>query len=353
MPRIPPRPALAAGLAALLLLAAAPARAETYALLVACQEYDGKELNSLKFTRNDILAFRGALLESGVSPENIVLMCDGLRAGSLPDGPAIRQRLGELLARAGRDATVIIALSGHGVQYRGDAKHYFCPRDAKLGEPDTLIALDELYGQLSGCQARRKLLLVDACRNDPQSRVAKGPGKPRLESVTRPQEEAVPAGIVALFSCSPGQESYEHPGLRHGVFFHTVLQGWDGAADANGDGVITLNELSDYVQRETPRLAARKPLEGEQLPQQKNEVSGVWVLREPDPVGELRQFGPFNSGLRNAFLTEDGARLIALGRGTGPEDSTPDDNNVRPDLTLWDAHTGRQLRRYEIHSGVC
>lgn len=348
-------PILGVAFTALLLAGTAPAQApggDRYALLVACQEYNAGELKSLSFTRSDIIAFRGTLIDSGFSPGNVVLLHDRQPAGLRPDGRTVRDQIDRMMQRVGPDDTLIVALSGHGVQFKGETKNYFCPSDAALGDPTTLIPLDDLYRQLGGCPARRKLLLVDACRNDPQSRLAKGGNKPSLESVTRPQTEAVPEGIVALFSCSAGQESYEHPGLRHGVFFHTVLQGWDGAADANGDGTITLNELSEYVQRETPRLARQEPLRAVQVPQQRNDVSGVWVLREPDPVGEVRRFGRFSSGLRNAFLSEDGLFLIACTRGDGTETATADDGNVRPELSVWDAHTGAELRRYTIRSGV-
>lgn len=51
-------------------------------------------------------------------------------------------------------------------------------------------------------------LLVDACRNDPASRLfldaAKGPG---LASVTLPQVTPLPEGVVALFSCAEGQQT--------------------------------------------------------------------------------------------------------------------------------------------------
>ena len=52
-----------------------------------------------------------------------------------------------------------------------------------------------------------------------------------MESVTRPQTESVPEGIIALFSCKAGQKSYELPELGHGVFFYHLLDGWKGKAD--------------------------------------------------------------------------------------------------------------------------
>jgi hypothetical protein len=97
-----------------------------------------------------------------------------------------------------------------------------------------------------------------------------------LKSVAEPQRADVPQGIVALFSCSAGQESFEHPELKHSVFFYQVLQAWKGKAGR--DGTLTLDELADYVKRET-KTFARTRLDRSQTPLQRGEFSGTWVLR--------------------------------------------------------------------------
>ena len=38
----------------------------------------------------------------------------------------------------------------------------------------------------------------------------------------------MPEGIVALFSCSEREKSWESPELKHGVFFYYFLEGWRG-----------------------------------------------------------------------------------------------------------------------------
>src|SRR5688572_27045722 len=72
-------------IAALWAAAAAPAMAQSvarplasrnYAFLVACAEYDLKELTPLKFTRNDLNALYRELRSAGFDEENIVFMHD-------------------------------------------------------------------------------------------------------------------------------------------------------------------------------------------------------------------------------------------------------------------------------------
>ena len=259
---------------------------ENYAFLVAVGDYDLKQLKPLRFTRNDIFDFHQVLLDSGYKAENVVLMHDDLpklKGGRryVPEADKIRLELGLLLAGLNRDDSVVVAFSGHGVEFQGEDKNYFCPADTDLSDRKKLVSLGEVYDRLKACPAQRKLLLVDACRNDPQTALGKGRDKVKLESLSRPQSEPIPKGIVALFSCSAGQESYEFTDLKHGIFFHHVLEGWKGAADG-ADGQLDLDELVAYTKKQTQTFTRLK-LASIQTPQQRGEFDGTWVLR-PRPV---------------------------------------------------------------------
>lgn len=269
-----------------------PADAGQYAFLVGVSKYDEKELRPLDFPRSDVLEFAQVLEEAGFERRHMVLMHDDLQTLGerryLPESSRIRKELALLLSGLAEDDLVIVALAGHGVQFRGDKKSYFCPIDAELEKRDTLIAFEEVYEALDRCGAGRKLLLVDACRDDPQSKLSRSRKTVDLESITRPQSEPLPKGIVALFSCSPQQQSFEHPPLKHGVFFYHVIDGMKGAADADRDGRLTLDELSAYT-RDATQTYVRTKLNAAQNPQLKGEQSGVWLLRTLAPA-EVRPF---------------------------------------------------------------
>ncbi|CAE7346539.1 unnamed protein product [Symbiodinium microadriaticum] len=257
---------------------------ENYAFLVAVGDYDVKHLKALAYTRNDILEFRTELLKSGFPKQNIVLLHDDLKQLEnrryLPEADKIRQEFTLLLSGVEPDDTIIVALAGHGVQFKGDQTSYFCPADADLDDEKhaRLISFQELYQGLEKCQARKKLLLIDACRNDPQSQLSRSRAKVNLQSITRPQTEPVPEGIVALFSCSAGEQAYEWPDLKHGIFFHHVLEGWKGAAD-DGDRSLSLDELVAYTRKKTQTFARLK-LATIQRPQRLGNFSGTWILSE-------------------------------------------------------------------------
>lgn len=252
---------------------------ENYAFLVAVQDYDLKDFKPLQYTRNDILEFAKLLGTAGFKPENIVVLTDKSdKPRYLAEAEKIRKELDLLLDGLDDGDTLIVAFSGHGIQFEGEEKNYYCPLDTDLEDPKRgkLIALSEIYDKLKQCTAEKKLLLVDACRNDPLSNIKKSRDTVKLKSVTRPQSEPVPKGVVALFSCAAGQQSYEWPELKHGVFFHHVLEGWKGAAD-DGDRQITLDEVVTYSRQKTQAFA-RLTLKAAQTPQLKSDFSGTWVL---------------------------------------------------------------------------
>ena len=78
-------------------------------------------------------------------------------------------------------------------------------------------------------------------------------------------EGPLPKGIAALFSCNSEQRSFEDPVLRHGIFFYQVIKAWEGAADLDRDGKLTLDELEGFVRRET-KTHARDALSSIQTP---------------------------------------------------------------------------------------
>jgi formylglycine-generating enzyme required for sulfatase activity len=72
--------------------------------------------------------------------------------------------------------------------------------------------------------------------------------------------------------------SWEHKDLRHGVFFHYVLEGLRGKAK-DEDGEVTWNRLSEYVSKQVSRRVPR--LVGDGTQQHPNEVKDT---EGPPPV---------------------------------------------------------------------
>jgi uncharacterized caspase-like protein len=185
------------GVAMLLAPGLLSAQADTpkrYALLVGVNEYQHEKLKKLDFAVNDAHDLADLLKQAGYQ---ITLLSD--RAGHddkdrAPTRANIERELKAVLDRAGKKDTVLIALAGHGMQFEGEKDAYFCPTDARpfKDRTDSLVSLGGMYRQLEQSFAGVKVLLVDACRDDPDA--GRGTRGVNADNSPRP-----PSGVAALF----------------------------------------------------------------------------------------------------------------------------------------------------------
>jgi TPR repeat protein len=306
-------------------LSAAPALARTpegkkYALLVGVKSYDHASLSDLKHTENDVEEL-ARLLTAGPFNEVVVLTTTrgSTNEDARPTAANIRKQLERLLRRVTKHDLVILGLAGHGLQLRiVDPKtkkereeNFFCasnakPRDTKdLAElSKTMIPLVELFRELEDSGAGVKLMLVDACRNDPK--VGRSVD---MDSVPRPTR-----GTAALFSCKSGEKAYESDklGKGHGVFFHYVIEALKGKAK-NDKGEVTWTRLAEYV---TEKVADDVPVliggGARQTPQELTNLIGK------SPVLLGKSIGPKVDPADIARLYQKAVDL-ATGNG-GPQD---------------------------------
>jgi formylglycine-generating enzyme required for sulfatase activity len=298
--------------------------AERYAFLVGVRQYDRTQLNALQYTENDVTQLAGVLARGGYRKANVVLMTQTVGASEtrfLPIAKNIRKELDLLLREVGAGDSLLVALSGHGVQYEAGGDSYFCPADADLTDRASLIPLGAVYQSLAASQAAVKVLLVDACRNDPLSSLARSRRVVDLETLSRQPQREPPGGIAALFSCSRGEQSFEHPELQHGIFFHYIIQGLSGQADLDKDQEISLAELEQFSVKEVQRFA-RRQLAVAQTPERRGEARGLLTLASaaaaaPLPV-LIEEHRP--GQMIENFL---GMKLVAVPAGEFLQGSTP------------------------------
>ncbi len=230
-------------------------------------------LPTLQHAGGDAAALSGTLRDSGFTVYEMTH--DEARKGGQetmsPQLDYIRDQIKGILEspNLGENDAILITLHGHGVQYdfvdnagKKTPKFYFCPADATVAELKTaneiternnLLPLEELYADLANCTAATKLLIVDACRNDP---TAPNIFRSSLASSTLPKLPPPTGGTATFFSCKANQQAVEDSGLQQGVFTHFLVKGLQGDADQPtagkpGDGIITFAELSTYVANNT------------------------------------------------------------------------------------------------------
>jgi S1-C subfamily serine protease len=269
-----------------------------YAVLVGINRYEHPNLVALRYAENDVAELADVLRGAGYE----VTLLTGSAGPDLRATKAnVERRLRAAVERCRPPDTLVVAFAGHGLQFGGEPDSYFCPVDARpfRSEAGTFVSLGGVYREMERSFAGVKVLLVDACRNDPAA--ARGVRARGIDADTAPRP---PRGVGALFSCSAGESALEDDRLKHGLFFHYLIRGLRREA-ADRDGEVTFEGLSAYVRKQVVRAAPQ--LLGDdgvrQSPNLKADLSGEspvlltvarggGVASKPTPAGPAVQSSP-------------------------------------------------------------
>lgn len=206
-----------------------------YALVVGAHAGASGE-GALAYAGRDARRVSDLLVESGgFLPDNVVTLVD-------PDASRMRDAFARLNARLradrqpGRTSVLLVYYSGHADQ-----------RALHLG--DTALPWDELVNSVQASSAELRLLIVDACRAGFATRV-KGL---RPEDALGPPIVSEPAaeGMAILASATQGEDAQESDAIGASFFTHHLLAGLRGAADANDDAQVSLEEAYRYARDQT------------------------------------------------------------------------------------------------------
>jgi uncharacterized caspase-like protein len=143
-----------------------------YAVLIGVETYDTSTFNNLQFAGDDAVALSMQLERLGFKTTTMTSESESARLR-----PTTPKKITDVIEAMGRscakDDTLVIALSGHGVQFSdeellptGVRETYFCPSDANLGDKSTLLKISSIVDAMNQTKASRKLLLVDTCQEE-------------------------------------------------------------------------------------------------------------------------------------------------------------------------------------------
>jgi formylglycine-generating enzyme required for sulfatase activity len=225
------------------------------ALLVGVRKYQHDGLKDLDYPENDVEELAKLLKRQDFTVSLLTTSANHTDQEHFPTSDNIRRQLAAVLKGASKHDLIVVGLAGHGLQPLASPQSFFCPydanpseRDGKLVKPETLLSIGEILGQLRESGIGEKLLLVDACRDDPQVR-----GGRRGGAVTQVDVASLPLHTGVMLSCSPGEFSFESKsyGTGHGAFFFEVIEGLSGAAK-DADGEVSWESLRLFVRKRVP-----------------------------------------------------------------------------------------------------
>ena len=189
----------------------------------------------LKYTDDDAYHIYAFLK----SPEGGALPDDQIRV--LIDDDAtkhnIMKAMQQVFFKADENDVVLMYFSGHGLPGS------FLPVD--FDGFNNKLFHDDIQSMFAESKAKHKICLADACHS--------GTLMAMRSTVDHSIDKYYEAfqnsrGGTALLLSSKGDEySLEDHGLRQGIFSHYLIRGLKGEADDNGNKIVTIKELYDFV----------------------------------------------------------------------------------------------------------
>ena len=141
-------------------------------------------------------------------------------------GPLIRRTLRELSDAVLPESTLLFFFAGHGYSNKGI--NYLATFELTADDLDGGgLPVKQVESLLLASKAKRKLMFVDACRNEP----SQGGRSVSLRSFEGLQGSE---GIRELYSTKAGAMSYESDDLGQGIFTYYLAKGIKGEAAGGG-----------------------------------------------------------------------------------------------------------------------
>lgn len=219
---------------------------DRYALLIGISKYANPDIN-LNFAAADARALCSLLLDpeiGGYKQENVRLLTDD-QATRKNIISALKTWLGN---RVRAEDSVLVFYSGHGAL--GNASEaYWVTYDADVEDlASSAVSNHEISTLIASMPARRKLTLIDSCYSEATAK------KYRALVPSEVFNEFKGEGVVTITASTGQQKSVETGG--HGAFTYHLLDGLNGKADANTNGVVEMDEVWGYLNQKVQKTAA-------------------------------------------------------------------------------------------------
>ena len=238
--------------------AAQPYR-ESWAAVIGIDDYANWQ--KLQYAVHDASGVKDLLIQKyGFKPDHVF---------TLTDGQATRQNILSLLgdklgnpSLVQREDRVFVFFAGHGATRKlasGRELGYIVPVDADLTNFEgSAISMTNFQDISEAIPAKHVLFVMDSCYSG--LALTRGGGQAASQNYLN---EISRREARQMFTAGGADQQVADNGPNgHSVFTWTLLQGLEGRADLNGDGVITATELAAYVAPAVSALSHQTPAFG-------------------------------------------------------------------------------------------
>ena len=253
-----------------------------FALLIGVSEYS-EGLRPISSAILDVEAMRRVLEHPDMGAFDQVTVLPN------PDKGSMEKAVEDLFANRQRDDLVLLYFSGHGLKAQ-NARFFLSTRDTGCDQNGdfrraTALAASKLQEYITDSRSQRQIIILDCCFSG-----ALVQGMP-IKGEFNIQEELGGRGRAILTSSSPIEYSFESDNKDLSIYTKYLVEGIEtGAADKDGDQLISVNELHEYASERVKEAApAMTPkfylsLEGEDT---------IYLARSPlaanDPIFIYRE----------------------------------------------------------------
>ena len=235
------------------------------ALIIASSEYEDGELRQLRAPTQDAERLAAVLADAAIG---------GFTVRSMVNEPShvLNLAVEDFFADRARDDLLLLYVSCHGVK-DDDGRLYFAAGNTRLPRLGaTAVAATFVSEQMARSRSRRIVLVLDCCYSGafPKGFLARAPRRVDIKERFDGRGRAVLTASSALEYSFEG-DRMTGKGIRS-VFTHALVEGLEtGLADLDHDGLVSVDELYDYV---FDRVRAETP----------NQTPGKWMT---DVQGKL------------------------------------------------------------------
>ena len=218
-----------------------------FALLIGVSEYSAG-LSPISSAILDVEAMRRVLEHPDMGAFDQVTVL------SNPDKGSMEKAVEVLFANRQKDDLVLLYFSGHGLKAQ-NARFFLSTRETGRDQNGdflraTALAASKLQEYITDSRSQRQIIILDCCFSG-----ALVQGMP-IKGEFNIQEELGGRGRAILTSSSPIEYSFESEDNDLSIYTKYLVEGIEtGAADQDGDQLISVNELHEYASERVKEAA--------------------------------------------------------------------------------------------------
>lgn len=222
-------------------------------LSIGIDDYDEHSgFKTLKTSVNDAVKIRDTFLDvHQLNADKDRVFCLTSKSNTKPSKGEIIKTLKKTTAMANKSDRFLFYYSGHGQRINKagfEKKFYLVPQDVYDSEdPDALVDFDKILEIIEECDAKQKIIVLDACFSGPELKGAKF--LPAMQSKKFYIEYLKETkGTFFLSSSASDQLSFtQSPNPKLSLFTCFMVKALNGDPKSLDNSLLTLNSLYDYL----------------------------------------------------------------------------------------------------------